>query len=110
MRKKPRIHTPANNIVSNNQKIYYSAASVDEKDESLSQASSETCLKSVGGNVLLAKKIDYLMKNIHIAKNVRVRTKDNNLIKTTITGKNETHLNTKQGDIELSKIINIYLN
>ena len=107
MRKKPQIHTPFNNIKSNNQKIYYSGATKQPAEKF--ESDELTSLKSVGGNVLLAKKIDYLIKNPSIAKNVRVKTKDNSLTRTAILGKDGENLHTKHGNIKLSEIINIYL-
>ena len=111
MKKMPDIHIPSNNIKSNNQKTFYSAniKKHDEKNVLDEKGVKPTTISSVNNNVLLAKKIDYLMKNPHMAKNVRIKT-NSDVIRTNIISKNEEVLQTKNGDIKLNDIINIYLN
>lgn len=97
MSKLPHIHINEQVKTNNQQKIFVSSKAESE----------EPVVKEYNVNdYLLTKKITYAAD--HKSKNVIIKFKDSN-ITTDVLGKSDTHLKTKNGDIAIDSIVNIYL-
>lgn len=97
MKKLPKLHINEQVNAHNQQKVFTS-----NKFESPKEPKSEIN----ANDYLLNRKIKYAVDNK--SKNVIIKFKDSN-ITTDILGKSNTQLQTKNGDIELASIVNIYL-
>lgn len=97
MKKLPHIHINEQVKTNNQQKVF-----VSNKSEVIKPATKEHNVN----DYLLTKKITYAAD--HKSKNVIIKFKDSN-VTTDVLGKNDTHLQTKNGDIAIDSIVNIYL-